>query len=206
MDEDTDIPFPILFNPFKHHRNHILRILKGASSEVIINLLDPICNNYIDLYTGTLMPEAIGNAVISILKSNGVLPLDDFTRWVATKNGYRQIILEDQSEWIIRKSNESERYIHIHPARTGTLTIRFKGSTLKTVYLLKTGFGSSKETVSLEKVNQVRMQIGLSPIKKLERSKGILNCYEKFFDQEKANHGMRNKKLLNTPIFVFMKS
>jgi hypothetical protein len=56
--------------------------------------------------------------------------------------------------------------------------MRFKGSTLKTVYLLKT---ISPEIPSLEKVNSIRKQIGLSPVKKLERSKGILNCYEKFF-------------------------
>ena len=184
MDEETDIPFPIRFNPFKHHRNYILEILKGASSEAIINLLDPICNNYIDIYTGKMISGEIGNAVISILKSNGALSKDDFTHWITTKNGYRQIKLEDQSEWVIRKSNETERYIHIHPVRIGPFSIRFKGSTLKTAYQLKTSFAGCKETISLEKVNRIRMQIGLSPIKKLERSKGILNCYEKFFDQD----------------------
>lgn len=184
MAEEADIPFPVRFNPFKHHRNYILEILKGASSEVMINLLDPICNNYIDIYTGTMTPEAIGSAVISILKSNQTLQTDDFTRWVATKNGYRQIRLEDRSEWIVRKGNEPDRYIHIHPARTSPFTIRFKGSTLKTVYQLKTSFNDSQKILSLEKVNRIRMQIGLSPVKKLERSKGILNCYENFFSSD----------------------
>lgn len=179
MDEDTDIPSPVRFNPFKHHRNYILEVLNGNSPEVIIDLLDPICNNYIDIYTGVLSPGAIGKSVISILKSIDVLQPENFSRWLGTKNGYNQIKLEDLSEWIIRKSNESERYIHIHPARTGLLTVRFKGSSLKTVYRLK-GF---KETISLENVNRIRMQIGLSPIKKLERNKGILNCYKKFLDK-----------------------
>jgi len=184
MKEESDIPFPIRFNPFKHHRNYILDVIKSASPEVIIGLLDPICNNYIDIYMGTITPGAIGAAVISTLTSNQAIHKDDFTRWIATKNGFRQIRLEDGSEWIVRKSIEKERYIHIHPARTGLFTMRFKGSTLKTVYLLKIHSVSHHEKLSLEKVNRIRIQIDLSPVKKLERNKGISNCHEKFFDQD----------------------
>jgi len=184
MEEETNIPSPVRFNPVKHHRNYILDMLKGASPEAVVSLLDPICNNYIDIYTGTMMPEAIGVAIISILKSNRALQPEDFTRWVALRNGYRQIKLEDQSVWIVRKSDEKERYIHIHPSRTGPFTIRFKGSTVKTACLLKTSFTRFQEKPSLEKVNRIRIQIGLSPVKKLERNKGILSCYEKLFDQD----------------------
>lgn len=184
MDEETDMPIPVRFNPFKHHRNYILGILKGVSPEVIIRLLDPICNNYIDIYTGTMRPEAIGSEVISILKINRTFLPDDFISWVTSGNGYRLARLKDQSAWIVRKSDETERYIHIHPARTSPFTIRFKGSTLKTVYQLKISYAGLQENLSLEKVNQVRLVIGLSSIKKLERSKGILNCYETFFNQD----------------------
>jgi hypothetical protein len=184
MTEETDIPLPVRFNPFKHHRNYILKILESASPELIINLLDPVCNNYIDIYCGTITPEAIGNAVIDLLKSNQVFQANDFARWVDSENGYRQIILDDRSEWVVRKSVEAERYIHLHPARNGPYTIRFKGSTLKTAYLLKTGFTGLQEILSLENVNRARRQIGLSPVKKLDRSKGILNCFEKFFSPE----------------------
>lgn len=181
MPDETDIPIPVRFNPLKHHRNFIMNILENASPEMIISLLNQVNNNYIDIYTGTMTPEAISQAVIEILKSKHFFQEDDFNRWVASKTGYRQIKLEDQSEWIVRRSFEAERYIHLHPARTGRFTVRYKGSTLKTAYLLKFWNSGSQDTLSLEKVNQVRTQISLSPIKKLERSKGILNCYKKFF-------------------------
>lgn len=184
MADETDIPIPVRFNPFKHHRNYILRVLESATPESIINLLDPVCNNYIDIYTGAMNPEAICNAVIEILKSKQAFQPDDFTRWVDSKNGYRKITLEDRSEWVVRKSNEAERYIHLHPARKGLFTIRFKGSTLKTAYLLKTSFPDLQESLSLGKVNRIRIALGLSPVKKLERNKGIVNCYEKFFVRE----------------------
>ena len=184
MTIETDIPIPVRFNPLKHHRKYILSILESVSPEVIISLLDPVCNNYIDIYTGLLTPEAIGQGVIDFLKSKRVFQPGDFNSWIDSTTGYRQINLKDGSEWLIRKGIEAKRYIHIHPSRTSHFTIRFKGSTLKTAYLIKSSSKDFQETLSLEKVNQVRMQIGLSPIKKLERNKGILNCYEIFFNPD----------------------
>ena len=181
MSDENDIPIPVRFNPFNHHRNFILDILESASFEVITDLLDPVCNNYLDIYTGMMSPGDLAESVINILQSMQVFQLNDFIHWVDSKNGYRQIRLEDGSEWIVRKSNATERYIHLHLAREGLFTVRFKGSTLKTVYLLKIRSTGLREAPILERVNRVRIQTGLSPIKKLERNKGILNCYEKFF-------------------------
>ena len=66
MIDAYDMPFPIRFNPLKHHRNFILDILERSSPEVIIGLLDQVSNNYIDIYTGNLTPLEIGNSVIKI--------------------------------------------------------------------------------------------------------------------------------------------
>jgi len=72
MAKEADIPLPVRFNPFKYHRNYILSVLESGSPEVIISLLDPVCNNYIDLYTGSMTPQAIGIAVINVLKSKTI--------------------------------------------------------------------------------------------------------------------------------------
>ncbi len=181
MTGKTAISLPIRFNPFKHHRNYAMSMLKHTSTEELISMLDTVCNNYIDIYIGDLTPETIGNEVVCILNSKHILQSDDFARWVASKRGYRQIELHDRSEWIVRKSDETERYIHIHPARTGLFTIRFKGSTLKTVYLLRAQTGSLLALPSLGEVNRNRIEIGLSQVKKLEQGKGILKCYREFF-------------------------
>lgn len=178
MNKGNYTPLPVLFNPFKHHRNFILQALNNMDPDTITFLLEAVCNNYIDIYTGNMIPETIGNEIIGILQSGQLLKASNFSNRV--KNGYLQVKLSDQSEWIIRKSNDPERYIHIHPARTGLFTIRFKGSTLKTIYLLKI-WKKDLNPVSLESVNRIRSKIGLSPVKKLEKGKGILNCAEKFF-------------------------
>jgi len=180
MNIEGDIPIPIRFNPMKHHRNYMLDMLASASPEAIIRSLDAVCNNYNDIYTGEISPGAIGKKIIRILKDEKVFSKEDFARWLNAHNGYRKLQLPDSSEWIVRLGNEDERYIHLHPSREGKHTKRFKGSSLKTVFLLRALLKDSVCLVTLENVNQVRLQIGLSPIKKLDRNKGILGCFEKF--------------------------
>lgn len=181
MDEVINIPLPVRFNPLKHHRKYILRLLQNASSEMITDLLDPVCNNYIDLYTGSLTSKEITLEVIEVLKSAGVLDAERFTPWVEANHGYRKITLSDGSEWIVRAGKEIDRYVHLHPSRTGPHSVRFKGSTLKTICLLKINIPLSGKPPSLDIVNRVRQQVGLSPVNKLEPDKGILASFEKFF-------------------------
>jgi hypothetical protein len=183
MDEEINIPLPVRFNPLKHHRKFMLRLLQNASPEMITDLLDPVCNNYIDLYTGSLTSKEIALQVIAVLKSMDVLDAAKFTRWVETNHGYRKITVSDQSEWIVRAGNESDRFVHLHPSRTGPFSVRFKGSTLKTICLLKINLLASEKTPSLDIVNRVRQQVGLSPVNKLEPDKGILASFEKFFSK-----------------------
>ncbi len=89
-------------------------------------------NDYIDIYTGEMKPEDIRKGVIDVLISNQAFREAEFVLWLDSITGYRQIKLKDESEWIVRKSDEVERYVHIHASRRGPYTIRFKGSTLKT--------------------------------------------------------------------------
>ena len=183
MTVNVNIPSPIRFNAFKHHRNYILGLLGSATPELIASLVETVNNNYVDIYYGAMTPEAISYAVIDILKSKKVLQEEAFTPWVETNKGFRHLTLEDQSEWIVRRSveDEKEQYIHLHPARTGPFSIRYKGSTLKTVYLLKANSRVAKATPSLELVNRLRSLAGLSPVKDMRRINAIINCYEEFF-------------------------
>jgi hypothetical protein len=182
MVAQTHIPFPIKYNALKHHRNSILQLLENATHERIIELMDPLCHNHIDIYAGTMTPSAIGSAIITALKSKGVFFEAHFKSWIAEEKGYVTVPIEDGSEWVLLANQDTDRYIHIHPARTGLFSFRFKGTTLKTAFLLRKNFGNDINALSLENVNQVRRQIHLSPIKKLTHDKGILRCYKKFFD------------------------
>lgn len=69
MKSEPEMNFPIRFNPLKHHRSYILKALQENASETIIDLLESICNNYIDIYTGDFTPEEIGVQLAGILES-----------------------------------------------------------------------------------------------------------------------------------------
>ena len=176
--EISHIPVPFRFNVFKHHRNCLLSALTRVSEELIDAQLAPVCNNYVDVYTGELSPVGICNAIETILKKLGVFEKGEFANWLKCNHGYRELRLPDDSVWILREGTDSNCYIHVHPARIGAHLVRYKGSTLKTVFLMKlAGF----EHPQLEDVNCLRQQIGLSPVARLDAKKGILKCFREFF-------------------------
>jgi len=178
FDDANNIPFPFRFNAFKHHRGYILEVLERAPASAICEQLKPLCNNYVDVYTGCLPISSICREIISILQGQNILELGAFRKWVWVRNGYRELLLSDGSHWVVREGNETERYIHVHPGRRGPNVARFKGSTIKSVFLLKL---EGIEEPTLEDVNRLRQQIGLSPVRRLEVNKGILKCYRDFF-------------------------
>lgn len=100
---------PIVFNPLKHHRNFILQFLNEANPAQLEALLENICNNYIDIYTGLLSPHEISLAVINRLQSEKVFLQEDFNPWLSSSRNFHHIRLADNSEWIVRKGETPDR-------------------------------------------------------------------------------------------------
>ncbi|MDY0343031.1 MAG: hypothetical protein RBR28_05620 [Lentimicrobium sp.] len=173
MQSEPDIPLPIKFNACKHHLPYMLQF---NPSEPGI-LPDNFCNNYTDLYTGFLSPATIAREVIVQLKERRLLEIQPFEKAMSALSSFFILTLSDNSQWIIRKGDNADRYIHIHPARTGNFTLRFKKSTLKTSLLLFHEYHGETGALTLKNVNSVRVQAGLSPINKIEKSKSIGRCY-----------------------------
>lgn len=176
------IPLPVKFNPFKHHWRFFTHYTHIRPFSEVIKSLDAVCNNYIDFYTGLLSPLEVSNQMVLILKQSGHYKLSSFEQWLAEVKYYRVLPLSDGSQWIVRRGEEEERYIHIHPARTGPHTIRIKGSTLKTVFMMRQVINIHGDELNLEVVNAARRQIGLSPVKSLHRQKGFMKCYDMIFN------------------------
>ncbi|WP_163717357.1 hypothetical protein [Mangrovibacterium lignilyticum] len=175
---NSEVPKPFRFNAFKHHRAYLLSVLKNVSAELVDEQLLPVCNNYVDVYTGNLTITEICRELEALLRKGNTFEASAFQVWVKTPRGYRDLLLSDGSVWIIREGGDSDRYIHLHPARTGPHVVRYRGSTLKTVFMLKL---DGNEEPGLADLNRLRQQIGLSPVRKLEPQKGILKCYREFF-------------------------
>lgn len=175
------IPLPVKFNPFKHHWRFFTHYTHKRPLAEVIKSLDAVCNNYIDFYTGLLSPPEVCNQVVNLLKQARHFQMNSFEQWLAEVKYYRVLSMSDESQWIVRRGEEEERYIHIHPARTGPHTIRIKGSTLKTVVMMRQFINIHGDELNLEVVNAARRQIGLSPVKSLHRHKGFMKCYDMMF-------------------------
>ena len=181
------IPVPITFNTYKHHFQFLLKQIEvwqeqewqQVEAEII-----SIGENLLDFYTGDLTVENICTECLHYFKRNGIFSKGEFTNWL-NRHEYRKIKLSDSSEWIIKKGNDENRYIHIHPAKQSTHTIRVRAVTLKTVLaiMVKISNISDNMHINLSNVNYIRSEyLHLSPVKSIQRDKGILRLWEIFLN------------------------
>jgi len=179
------IPVPVTFNPHKHHFRFLLKkidLWRKTDWSFVEKELLLIGSNLIDLYLGGLAVEQVCKECIDYFWKKEISDSAEFKKWLAPKE-FRKIELSDKSLWVIKKGVDKERFIHIHPAKNSPLSIRVKGTTLKTVLaLLINGEKPTGDLQSnLKKVNQIRTgYLKLSPIKSLEREKGILRVWNYF--------------------------
>jgi hypothetical protein len=179
------IPFPITFNPHKHHLGFLLQKLKTWQNKEwpeVTDELKVIGNNLVDLYYGSHSVSEICNECLRYFKTRKINSHEKFLEWLSP-NEYQKIELSDESIWIIKKGTNIQRYIHIHPAKNSPLTIRVRATTLKTAIALKIQEKKlpKNPVLHLQNVNQIRTEIlGFSPVKNLTRGKGISKIFALF--------------------------
>lgn len=141
-----------------------------------------IGTNLLDLYLGKLSVEEICAESIDFFNKEKITGPDEFKKWLKASS-YQKIELSDKSVWVVKEGINEIRYIHIHPAKNSPNTIRVRGATLKTVLALKTKEEelASEKLLDLKKVNHIRKEyLQLSPVKSLERGKGIARLWSYF--------------------------
>jgi len=180
----TDSPPPVTFNPHKHHLGFLKKQVKSWQNlpwpEVEKDLL-LIGTNLIDLYSGKLSIEEIGRQCLNFAEKEGLASAEKLQNWLQPKE-FRKIKLSDNSEWVIKQGVDSDRFLHIHPAKYSPFTARVRGTTLKTVVAMKVLTGKQTQNqLKLQLVNEVRSKkLGLSPVKTLEKGKGISRIWSLF--------------------------
>lgn len=182
MELKEQIPKPILFNSWKHHLEFIKEELKTMEVKDEKNFkdfakqLNIMGNSLSDLYTGSINTSDIVNNIIKEINTQIAFDKNSFKSWIHTENrDYRIITLPDKSTWTLRYGNKEERYIHIHPARYSTHSIRVKSISLKTATLLSLWckhFEGSVEDIEL--INKLRINyLKASPLKTISPSRGL---------------------------------
>jgi len=171
MISDPQIPEPILFNPLKHHLGFIREFIlqkterePDADINILLKELKHLGTSVMDVYTGSLQINDICKEVIEFVVQKELSERGIFAGWAGIKmNDFRIISLSDGSQWTLKYHDNSQRFVHIFPARRSQHTFRVKSNTLKSALLYYILIG--KDFITGDDLNKVRPLLGLSPIK-----------------------------------------
>lgn len=173
------LPEPILFHPFKHHLGFIVDYIqasKSISSYQLRQDLLTLGTSQLDLYLGPLGSTQIANETVAYLTEHNLLSPQAFQFYLQSSGSdYRCVTLSDNTDWVLRWGVVENRYVHLHPARYTSHTIRVKAAALKTA--IATVIVSSQlrlPATDINAINKVRTEwLGLSPVKWVNEQEGI---------------------------------
>jgi len=175
----------ILFNELKHHLHFIINYV-GQYQPNLIEDLQTIGSSLTDVYTGNLTVVNIKHQIINYLHKNHIFYSDDYCKWINEDKCYRIVKTEDNTNWILRISDNKEKIIHIHPGRDGKNIFRVKGETIKTAIAFVYYKNYEKQSIELNKdvINDIRIKLNISPVKHFEKTKiltfiSLLNSIQK---------------------------
>ncbi|HEY4652163.1 MAG TPA: hypothetical protein VIG72_12160 [Pontibacter sp.] len=173
----TALPFPILFHPLKHHLGYIKAFIHEQAHQpatTTATALRRIGQSQLDFYTGNLMPTQIAEEVVLHLQHHGLLSPEAFQEYLAAcSRRYQTITLSDSTDWVLRWGTVAGRYVHLHPARYATQTIRVKAISLKTAIATIVAAARTNYSIDLELVNKVRAEwLQLPPLTVLTPTEG----------------------------------
>jgi hypothetical protein len=171
MITNPEIPEPILFNPLKHHLGFIREYIFQKTEEnyngdqkEMIKELKHLGTSVMDVYTGSLLINDVCNEILLFLQEKRLSDRVYFSGWTGKGlKDFRIISISDDSQWTLKYFDNSQRFVHIFPARFSQHTFRVKSNTLKSALLYYILIG--KDFITGDDLNRVRPLLGLSPIK-----------------------------------------
>jgi len=183
MNAEYQIPEPILFNPIKHHLGFIKEFMNRCidnNNTDILALKKDIRNigrSVMDIYTGKLSIESICDETGNFLRTKYLNDFENFASWAGKSvECFRILRLSDNSQWTIKFHDNTQRYVHIFPARSSQCTFRVKSNTLKSALVYNIIIG--KDLVTGDDLNKVRPILGLSPVKDAIDTEAIVEMIE----------------------------
>jgi hypothetical protein len=182
LDHLADVPAPVLFNTWKHHAGAMrqrLRALAQEGPKALVTLprqLQVIGTELMDLYVGALAPKQIAAKVSAMLQATSTLELDRYKAWLTASGSYSVLTFpEDDTRWVLRLGDESNRYVHVHPVRWSPQTRRVRANVLKTALMVQAHVAvHGGDPYDVARINVVRKEfLGLSPVQRLSGAEGL---------------------------------
>lgn len=178
---DEPIPHPALLNTWKHHagwlRWRVGRAVSGGPAGVseLAGELVVIGTRLMDLYMGALTPAALARESLARLAADGLATFDSLSAKLAEQDGYSMLTLSDGSAWAVRLGPADGRFVHLHPGRWATHTMRVQANTLKSAVMAHAVAAlDGRDAADLDVVNEARRTyLGLLPVRQLDADGGL---------------------------------
>ena len=166
----------MIFNALKHHLGFIKNYIVQHQNQNIAKDLLKIGTSQMDLYIGKLTTEAIFEEIQAFLIAENMTDFEAYKQRISKHNGFFTCTLSDSSEWtFILGDTEGGDFLHIHPSRYAPHTMRIKAGALKTAIAY---LAQQNKVFSTENINQLRSNIGLSPIRNAADLEGVKRILE----------------------------
>ena len=180
VDEYCQIPPPINFNCWKHHAGFIRKQIESVKETKDLDQLKvyllKIGESQMDLYLGENSPINISEQIHDYLHRKKIFSSRLYKDWLS-KDGkdYQLVELRDKSIWTLRLGDDAERYVHIHPGRYSSNTVRVKATTLKSaIFLLCSEQLGEIKSFETETVNRIRKKyLEEPPLKSFSTASGL---------------------------------
>ena len=100
---------------------------------------------------------------------------EPLAKWLAGQGEYALTELPDGSKWTIRLGPADGRYLHLHPGRWASHTMRVQANTLKSAVMAHArALLTARDASELEVVNEARqLYLGLLPMRELTGDAGL---------------------------------
>lgn len=177
---------PVLFHLLKHHLQWLRSFTEESARQgpdvmsTVATKLLTVGNSQMDVYTGVLSPTMIAQEIMQQLASWQIVDSSTYAAWLKSSGGYRVVLLQDQSKWVLRWGDIAAYYVHIHPARYSPDSVRVKASTLKTAVLVSIWNRLYPQVANeLSEINLLRKKwLLLPPIQSLAEADGLRRVLE----------------------------
>jgi hypothetical protein len=169
-----EIPAPFIFHTPKHHLGVLQLLVENYIPEQqtdFLQLLKRIGASQMDVYEGTLSPEAICMEIAADLRAQNHLEEVAFLR-LLEPSGFHSCTTSDGARWVLRRGDMPTHYIHIHPARYSPYTFRAKAGAMRTALAWMCMY--PKQELKTSAINFLRSRwLELSPVKDIEELDGV---------------------------------
>lgn len=187
----------IVFNAGKHHlqtiRGNIRNYAKqGESFATLLDKLVESGGGLIDIYAGKLSIDEIKAEVYDFLRKNNLLTAQSYNEHlekqgdIKRRGYYMTLNLSDASEITLRKGEDEQSFVHIHPSRHSPNTFRIRANTMKTAALAAfLGLCRDISPYTSSLLEEARKKLGLPPAG--DNPSAIYNALEQLGFSKPAN-------------------